>query len=305
MNLAFSRSTEMRYLKFFWLSFIAMPAIGQVGEIYTIKVLGKDWQLNGFNVQYQLFVPKMIDSAMTSQEVMHLLYDGGHSGKTPEVFQNMEPMSIYSEQVYVPFQPRQGVNISAIFKRSTNTIFLRRQELRAGLQFNSATMSAILIIDTLAHRHHFYPIRKDLSFDAAYFLNTRPLKRWAFYTGLGSNIGFSVQNKFFGLSERNGDRSYPNRNLEDKVYTSFAKNNLEVVFRSRPSFVCSCYSLVGAKFNLDCEFNFFFEATYGYSLRKYGGVQLLTNSYWGINMGVRYKVFAEKQAVKNSDKPFW
>lgn len=295
----------MRYLKLFFLSCIAMPAVGQVGEIYTIKVLGKPWQLNGFNVQYQVFIPKMIDSTMTSQEVMHILYDGGHQSKTPEVFQNMQPNQIDTEWNYVPTQFRNGVNVSAVFKRNTNTTLIKHQELKLGLLFNSATVPPVFVIDVAGRYHHFFPVTKDLSFDAAYQINTRPLKRLAFYAGIGSTLGFSIQNKYIALYNYASLDNLPNRARADSYFKAKEKNKPDPVFRSRPSFVCSGYSIVGAKFNLDCEFNFFFEATYGYGLRKYGGVQLLTNSYWGINMGVRYKVFGEKPSVKNSDRPFW
>ena len=92
----------------------SMAAVAQDTGIYKIRILKKTWLLNGYDFQYQGFIPEVINPNISSTDLMNMLYDYKASGTdVPEVLQNIDKNNIDTEYNYVPMQARNAVTLAA------------------------------------------------------------------------------------------------------------------------------------------------------------------------------------------------
>ncbi len=286
--------------------FFSMGVFAQDTGIYKIRILKKNWFINGYDLQYQVLQPKVLNPSMSSDELFHILYDTKSSGNNiPDVLKNIDKNNVDTEYNYVPMQARNAVNLTATFKRKTNTFLLRNQELRIGVRFNANSIPAVVIKEKWSYNYHqFHPIIKDLSLDFSYLLNTKSLRNGAFYMGIGASIGLSIQNKYICYVRSSNswmDGSETDLQMKDKNLNP----QTQTILYGKSSAVLSDYALVGFKYNLDCEFNLFSELTLGYIYRKYREVKAIESMYWGVTIGFRYKINKDKLIYKKKGNPFW
>jgi hypothetical protein len=285
------------FMKTFYTALMMLVSSVVCGQA-NVKLFGKDWFLNGVNASFNFnhtntLNPKYNTNDILSAMDMHELYFERNGSAIRE--------TVHQEN-YIVDDMRGGVKLNVNFKRNTFEKKIKFHELRFGFDYSKSFLHG-LTTTTKKGAYNFYPQSHDISIDASYLANSKPFgkrKYWAAYTGAGILAGNGVASRVYLID----DPAHAGSQLSG--YGFYTNNHYATKYHLNTPFNVGIYIPVGLKYNLDCDWNVFWEYQFQVKWKTYSSQFNFFQNMHTFMFGVRYKLYKEaaQEPAERKKSPF-